>query len=217
MTLSWYFVAIVSLRLFSALLCGAVIGFEREKREKKAGIRTHCLVALGAAIFAIVSKYGFIGSDADTARVAANVVTGVSFLGAGVIFMRNRSVSGLTTAAGIWSVSAVGLAVGCGLYIVGVVGTVGMFLCQHVIYKPLRKIEGHTPRQVQAKIAAGEENLEAFIAVVREIDHEVTIQSLTKNPDGTIDIVVDIRSSEDPVIDIYEFMKLHPYVLQMNI
>ncbi|MCR5521890.1 MAG: MgtC/SapB family protein [Lachnospiraceae bacterium] len=219
---TWEFLGVVSLRLFAALICGAVIGFERKKRAKKAGIRTHCLVALGAAVFAIVSKYGFIdlttpGNDADIARVAANVVTGVSFLGAGVIFLRNKSVSGLTTAAGIWSVSAVGLAIGCGLYTVGAVGTVCMVFCQYVIYKPLRKLEGHTPRLVQARLAPGDSNLEAFMNVVRSIDHEVTLQSLTKHPDGSVDIVLGIRSAEEPVIDIYDFMQKHPYVTQMNI
>lgn len=219
---SWDFVGIVSLRLFAALVCGAVVGFERKKRAKKAGIRTHCLVALGAAIFAVVSKYGFIdlmtpGNDADIARVAANVVTGVSFLGTGVIFLRNKSVSGLTTAAGIWSVSAIGLAIGCGLYTVGAVGTVCMVICQYVIYRPLRKIEGHTPRQVQARLAPGDGLVEEFIGIMRGIDKEVSISSLTNHPDGSVDIVFSLRTADDPVIDIYDFMKNHPYVTQMNI
>lgn len=218
---TWKFIGIVSLRLFASLLCGAVVGFERKRRAKKAGIRTHCLVALGAAIFGIISKYGFLdliseGSSADIARVAANVVTGVSFLGAGVIFLRNRSVSGLTTAAGIWSVSAVGLAFGCGLYTVGIVGTFGMVFCQYVIYRPLRKLEGHTPRQVQARLAPGEGNLDSFIEVIKSIDREVTVNSLTKHPDGSIDIVCGVRSPNDPVVDIVEFMKKHTYVTQMN-
>ena len=218
---TWKFIGIVSLRLFASLLCGAVVGFERKRRAKKAGIRTHCLVALGAAIFGIISKYGFLdliseGSSADIARVAANVVTGVSFLGAGVIFLRNRSVLGLTTAAGIWSVSAVGLAFGCGLYTVGIVGTFGMVFCQYVIYRPLRKLEGHTPRQVQARLAPGEGNLDSFIEVIKSIDREVTVNSLTRHPDGSIDIVCGVRSPNDPVVDIVDFMKKHTYVTQMN-
>jgi len=219
---TWEFVGIVSLRLFAALLCGSIIGLERKKRRKKAGIRTHCLVALGAAIFAIVSKYGFADvispeNDADISRVAANVVTGVSFLGAGVIFFRNKSVSGLTTAAGIWSVAGIGLALGCGLYSVGGVGTLCMLFCQYVIYKPLRKLEGYTPRPVQAKILHGNENLEKFMGILRDIDKNFMVQSLTKHPDGSVDIVFSIRGNEEFVFDIYEFMNKYPFVTQMNI
>ena len=219
---TWEFFGIVALRLFLALVCGAIIGFERKKRSKKAGIRTHCLVCLGAAIFAVVSKYGFIDlltpqNDADIARVAANVVTGVSFLGAGVIFLRNRSVSGLTTAAGIWTVSAVGLAIGCGLYAVGGVGTVCMVFCQYALYRPLRKLEGHTSRQLQVRVAPGDGNLESLIETLRDIDKELTVTSLTKHPDGSADVVFSIRTANEHVVDIYEFMNSHPYVVQMNI
>ncbi|MCR5828936.1 MAG: MgtC/SapB family protein [Lachnospiraceae bacterium] len=219
---TWEFLGIVSLRLVTALICGAVVGLERKKRRKKAGIRTHCLVALGAAIFAIISKYGFSdvispGNDADIARVAANVVSGVSFLGAGVIFLRNKSVSGLTTAAGIWSVAGVGLAVGCGLYSVGAVGTLCMLFCQYVIYKPLRKIEGYTPRPVQARIVKGDENIDNFIGVLKNIDKDFLIQSLTKHPDGSIDIVFSIKGNGEFAFDIYDFMKKYPYITQMNI
>ena len=219
---TWEFFGIVALRLFASLICGAVVGFERKRRSKKAGIRTHCLVCLGAAIFAIVSKFGFIDlltpqNDADIARVAANVVTGVSFLGAGVIFLKNRSVSGLTTAAGIWTVSAVGLAIGCGLYTVGCIGTGCMVFCQYALYRPLRKLEGHTPRQLQVRVAPGEGNLESLIEVLKEIDKELIVTSLTKHSDGSSDIVFSIRTSNEHVVGIYEFMKEHPYVTQMNI
>ena len=112
-------------RLLVACICGAIIGVERYKRSKGAGIRTHMLVALGAALFTIISKYGFedvVGLEniqADAARVASNIVTGVSFLGAGLIFVRGDKVQGLTTAAGIWVTAAVGLTIGCGMYTTG--------------------------------------------------------------------------------------------------
>ena len=112
-------------RLLVACICGAIIGVERYKRSKGAGIRTHMLVALGAALFTIISKYGFEdvvcleNIQADAARVASNIVTGVSFLGAGLIFVRGDKVQGLTTAAGIWVTAAVGLTIGCGMYTTG--------------------------------------------------------------------------------------------------
>ena len=117
------------LRLTVSTLCGAAIGFERGKRLKEAGIRTHTIVALGAALIMLVSKYGFFDvlglTDValDPSRVASQVVSGIGFLGAGMIFVHHQSVNGLTTAAGIWATAGVGMAVGSGMYLVGVSAT----------------------------------------------------------------------------------------------
>jgi putative Mg2+ transporter-C (MgtC) family protein len=105
----------VLVRLGVAAGLGMVIGIERELREQAAGLRTHMLVAIGACLFTIVSAYGF-GGDTDPSRVAAQVVTGIGFLGAGAILREGQSVRGLTTAASLWVVAAVGMAVGLGLY-----------------------------------------------------------------------------------------------------
>lgn len=107
------------LRLLLAAILGAVIGFQREKANKPAGLRTHILICMGSALFTIVSIYGF-GGTADPARIAAGVVTGIGFIGAGVIFrgMRGDKVMGLTTAASIWITAAIGIAAGVGLYII---------------------------------------------------------------------------------------------------
>ena len=109
------------LRLLLAAVLAAIIGFQREKAGKPAGLRTHILIGMGSALFTIVSIYGF-GGTADPARIAAGVVTGIGFIGAGVIFrgMRGDKVMGITTAASIWVTSAIGIAVGTGLYIIGV-------------------------------------------------------------------------------------------------
>ena len=127
-------------RLLIACICGGIIGFERSKRNKEAGIRTHVIVAVGAALFVIISKYGFrdivgaAGVQVDVARVASNVVTGVSFLGAGIINMRGDTIHGLTTAAGIWAAAAIGLSVGSGLYILGVSATILLIVVQMVTH-----------------------------------------------------------------------------------
>lgn len=107
-------------RLFLAVLLAAAVGWEREKRGRPAGFRTYIMVGLGAAMFTLVSMYAFPGSD--PARVAAQVVTGVGFLGAGTIFQRQTDVHGLTTAAGLWAVAAIAMASAAGLYLVAVVG-----------------------------------------------------------------------------------------------
>ena len=111
------------LRLLLATALGAAIGYQRERAGKPAGLRTHVLIALGAALIAIVSIYGF-GGVGDPARVAAGVVVGVGFLGAGVILHRQGGiVAGLTTATTIWVVAGIGLASGAGLYIIAAVAT----------------------------------------------------------------------------------------------
>ena len=122
----------VLLRLALAAVLGAAIGLEREIRERGAGLRTHLLVSLGSALFTIVSAYGFhsfLASGAsvvraDPTRIAAQIVTGIGFLGAGAIIRQGLSVRGLTTAATLWVVAAIGLAAGAGYYSAAVVTTV---------------------------------------------------------------------------------------------
>ncbi len=110
-------------RLALAAALGMVIGLERTYRAKTAGIRTHFLVALGSALFMIVSRYGFEGTG-DPSRVAAQIVSGIGFLGAGTIIMQKHVVHGLTTAAGMWVAAGIGMASAAGLYSVAVISTV---------------------------------------------------------------------------------------------
>lgn len=119
----------IILRLFLALICGAVVGLERELHDKAAGLRTHILVCLGACLFGILgqsltSSY----TEADILRIAQGLLIGVGFLGAGVIFKEGDTIRGLTTAAGMWVIGAVGLAIGTGNYYLGVVGTLFVFI-----------------------------------------------------------------------------------------
>lgn len=113
----------ITLRLAVAMLLGGVIGFEREYRAKDAGFRTHFLVALGSALFCIVSQFGFGFELKDSSRVAAQVVSGIGFLGAGTIIFQKNVVRGLTTAAGLWVTAAIGLACGTGMYLPAIVTT----------------------------------------------------------------------------------------------
>lgn len=113
----------LALRLTVGLVLGAIIGFERELHRQPAGFRTHSLVALGAALFTIISGYGFSGDNADPTRIAAQIVSGIGFLGAGTILQFRGHIRGLTTAASLWSVAAVGAAVGTGLYVLALLGT----------------------------------------------------------------------------------------------
>ena len=123
-------------RIFVAACLGLLIGSERKNRNKSAGIRTHVIVALGAALIMVVSKYGFMDVEkADAARVAAQVVSGIGFLGAGVIFVRNNLVNGLTTAAGIWATAGVGLALGSGMYVLEISSALLVLFIQFVMHR----------------------------------------------------------------------------------
>ena len=123
--MEWNFI----LRLCVAGLCGTVIGLDREYRVKDAGFRTHFLVALGSALMMIVSQYGFAGVlgepgvGLDPSRIAAQVVSGIGFIGAGTIIFQKQIVRGLTTAAGIWATAGIGLAVGAGMYTISIAAT----------------------------------------------------------------------------------------------
>jgi putative Mg2+ transporter-C (MgtC) family protein len=132
------------LRLGVAGCLGSVIGLERERLHWTAGLRTHMLVSVGAALFMLVSSFGFqdslgqIHTTLDPSRVAAQVVSGIGFLGAGAILMRSDKIRGLTTAASLWTVAAVGLSVGGGLYVAAVGATI-IILCILAGIKPLER------------------------------------------------------------------------------
>lgn len=112
------------LRLTVGLALGAAIGWERELQRMPAGFRTHALVGLGSATFTVVSAFAFPGPGTDPTRIAAQIVTGVGFLGGGAILHYHGSVRGLTTAASLWAVAAIGMAAGAGLYVVALGGTI---------------------------------------------------------------------------------------------
>ena len=132
-----------------AAICGALIGIERKNRSKEAGLRTHLIVALGSALMMVVSKYGFfdllryaaeldVEVKLDPSRLASNIITGIGFLGAGTIFVRKQVINGLTTAAGLWATAGIGMAIGAGMYIIGISMTLFLFLAQIFLHKNLK-------------------------------------------------------------------------------
>ena len=132
------------LRIIASGICGAIVGYERSKRLKEAGLRTHCVVAMASALIMVISKYGFIDvltsnlkfiTTVDGARLGAQVISGIGFLGAGVIFKNGNVVRGITTAAGIWATAAIGLTFGCGMYILGISTTIIIMLMQFFMHK----------------------------------------------------------------------------------
>ncbi len=141
------------LRIFVAAVLGGLIGLEREYRAKEAGFRTHFLVALGSALFMIISAYGFEGAlvsaehRLDVSRIAAQVVTGIGFIGAGTIIFQKNAVRGLTTAAGVWVVAAIGLACGAGMYALATASSVLVLIGLEAFNYFLHKFDKHSSKR----------------------------------------------------------------------
>lgn len=164
----------VAIRLTAAAILGAAIGLERERLERAAGLRTHALVSVSAALMIIVSAFGFndaLGPGRDTvldpSRVAAQVVSGIGFLGAGVIIFRKNAVRGLTTAASIWAVAGIGLAAGGGLIAPAFVAT-GIILIIQAGLRPIERhfFQHHRVHQLELRVARAEGRLAAIEACV---------------------------------------------------
>ena len=181
------------IRLLVASLVGAVIGFERKYRAKGAGIGTHVLVAIGAALFMIVSQHGFDGAPRfDAARVAAGVVSGIGFLGGGIILKQQNRVSGLTTAAGLWVTAAMGLAVGSGMYILGAASVLIVLLWADITHLLTRKVG---KRQVTVSLSSNDKT--ALKDALQSLGKGVETFSLSKH-DAIYKVlaVLNVRNKE---------------------
>jgi putative Mg2+ transporter-C (MgtC) family protein len=150
----------LTLRLVVALVLGAVIGWERELQRMPAGFRTHALVSLGAAIFTVISAYAFTGPLSDPTRIAAQVVSGIGFLGGGAILHYGGTVRGLTTAASLWAVAGVGMAAGAGLLVVATVSAVLVIVALEVFQRLERVAKRRFNIAVDHEIAPDDESEE---------------------------------------------------------
>ncbi|EFP61159.1 Mg2+ transporter-C family protein [Erysipelotrichaceae bacterium 3_1_53] len=184
-------------RILLAGICGGIIGYERKSRNKEAGIRTHLIVASGAALIMIVSKYGFSdilgdkGIALDPSRIAAQIVTGVGFLGAGMIFMRKNTISGLTTAAGIWATSAIGMAIGSGLYLLGIVTAVLIVLVQIILHQNHRWLKESYKEELSFVIDRNKDALKDLQERLKGLQIEILNVTLTQEQDSyQVDLVV---------------------------
>ena len=175
------------LRLLVAGILGAIIGLDREYRAKEAGYRTHFLVSLGSALIMIVSQYGFqeiIKENSvtlDPSRVAAQVVSGIGFIGAGTIILQKQIVRGLTTAAGIWATAGIGLAVGAGMYAIGIATTVLTLI-----------------------------GLELLSYIFKSVGMKSSVIAFSTNNKDTLKQIADRFNSKDYMIVSYEMQTLHP-------
>ncbi|MBQ4389835.1 MAG: MgtC/SapB family protein [Bacteroidales bacterium] len=199
-----------TVRILVAALVGGVIGYERELRGKVAGIRTHLLVALGACLFMIISQYGFTGADKfDAARVAASVVGGLGFLGGGII-MKNRHVSGLTTAAGIWVTGAIGMTAGAAMYELTVLGSLLLLLCAEAAHHLDVKLG---ERQVNVVLSAKERK--DMENAIRALGKQVAHFSWSKESGGyKADLGLLVKKKAYPEGLLKQIGELHGIELQ---
>ena len=149
---------ILIIRMLISCILGIAIGFERNNRAKEAGVRTHCIVACASAMMMIISKYGFedllefeTAADVrlDPSRMAQGIVTGVGFIGAGIIYVQRSNIRGLTTAAGLWATSGIGMAIGSGMYVIGISGTMIILAAQLLLHKNSRFMGSHKCKLVK--------------------------------------------------------------------
>lgn len=192
------------LRIFISCILGLAIGYERKNRNKGAGIRTHAIVALGASLIMIVSKYGFTDiPDYDAARVAAQVVSGIGFLGAGIIFVRNNSISGLTTAAGIWATAGVGLAVGSGLYLIGIASTVLVVLAQVVMHRVKFLAREPYSGLIKVTLKKSDSSIGDFQKILKREKIEAAAMKITKTEDT---VKIELDAVFPPTYDKHTFI-----------
>lgn len=201
------------LRIFVACVCGAAIGYERTKRLKEAGIRTHLIVCCASALLMIVSKYGFadlmtasgdtiLGTHGtDPARIAAQVVSGVGFIGAGVIFHNDNNVKGLTTAAGLWATAGIGLTVGSGMYLLGVTATVVITVLQLILHKHAKVVDSVTTVQLGVTIKNSKEMRDAVMGHIRNLKAEVIESKIKIEDNGNAVYKMTLRMTHEITVD----------------
>ena len=207
------------LRVVVAGLCGAIIGLERTKRLKEAGLRTHCVVAVAAALIMIVSKYGFADlaiyengilsgnvffagtKGADPSRMASQVVSGVGFLGAGVIFKNGSVVKGITTAAGIWAIAAIGMAIGSGMYIIGIFTTLFLMVVQVFLHRFKVGNDAFSTSEVTVKMVDSERSRELIKGKLLAEATLVTGSEIVRDSDGTRMIQLTLKVPNSFTLD----------------
>ena len=191
--------AVFLIRILLAMICGACIGTERSKRLKDVGVRTHIIVCCAAALIMIVSKYAFqdLPNDAaaaaaglrgaDPARIAAQAISGISFLGAGIIFKNGSSIRGLTTAAGIWATAAIGLALGAGLLFMGGSMTVLLLIIQTLTHRFTVGVDSYVTTHMRLTSSGERGFREKLDAKLKAWNATVTSFSEAHDADGLID------------------------------
>ena len=216
------------LRILIAGVCGAAIGFERTRRFKEAGIRTHVIVCAAAALIMIVSKYGFADlferdtvfygtRGADPARIAAQVVSGISFLCAGVIFKNGSTIKGLTTAAGLWATAGIGLAVGAGFYWLGIFFTVMIALLQIAMHRFAVGADAIVTSSLRLRVINGDVFYETLRAKLKDWHADAVNTRVSRSEDGVTLFELTLRMPKElSAEELLRFSAAHDEVLEIS-
>ena len=208
-------------RILLAGICGALIGFERKNRSKEAGIRTHFVVACGAALMMVVSKYAFfdliqggmygdVEVRLDPSRVASTIASGIGFLGAGMIFVHKNTITGLTTAAGIWATSGVGMAIGAGMYVLGVGGAVIILVAQYLLHLDFHRYKKSAIKILSVKEVKETDYQNYLMGKFKEysitvLDVSIENQSEDKGRNYIFKLEIPNEVSEDDIINLVKY------------
>jgi putative Mg2+ transporter-C (MgtC) family protein len=184
----------IAFRVLLAVGCGALIGLERQWRSRTAGVRTNALVSLGAALFVVMGAFSFHGPGADPTRVAAQVVSGIGFLGAGVIMKQGASISGLNTAATLWASAAIGALAGGGLYVVAAGGTLIIMLA-NTLLRPLGRLLDRRTGSAGLEAAEADYTFEVRCRVEAEAEVRALVFDAVQRPGFT---VRSIAATDEP-------------------
>ena len=207
------------IRILVSCFCGACIGYERTKRLKEAGIRTHIIVCCAASLTMIISKYGFVDMSSateffpgthstDPARLAAQIISGVSFLGAGIIFRNGSSVRGLTTAAGIWATAAIGLAIGAGMYVIGLLGTLIIAAIQIIMHRFTIGTDSMMVGTISCRTEQPERFRKALDEYVAKNKMQILATKVKFNEDGSETYQFTLRMHVDTTVnDLLQFLE----------
>ncbi|MBR2281585.1 MAG: MgtC/SapB family protein [Spirochaetales bacterium] len=211
----------LGMRVVLSAICGAIIGLERERRYKNAGLRTHIIVAIAGAILMIVSKYGFIDVasipdirlTSDSGRIAAGVIQSIGFLGAGVIYIRKESVMGLTTAAGLWATVGIGLAFGAGMYVLGISTTAIIMLVHLLLRIHHQKMPTQTVGVITCNLTKHDMTIDSLVYHFKEVGATLRDFSYTRSEDVGVVIKANVVFSDKrSIIEHVEIMKNFDFI-----
>ena len=211
----------IGLRIILAAIAGAVIGLERERRYKNAGLRTHVIVAISATILMIVSKYGFVDIasipdvrlTSDGGRIAAGVIQSIGFLGAGVIFVRKESIIGLTTAAGLWATVGIGMCFGSGMYILGISATLILVLVNILLRIHHQRLAFQTIITVTSHVSRHGMTLSQFDNELEKAGAKLRDFSFSRNENDEIFVKANVvLSDKKTVMEHVDILASLPFV-----
>lgn len=209
------------MRILLAGICGILVGMERKNRAKEAGVRTHFIVACGAAIIMVISKYGFfdmvesglfpnVDVRLDPSRVASTIASGIGFLGAGMIFVHKNTVTGLTTAAGIWATSGIGMAIGAGMYFLGIAATLIILFAQLVLHLNMEKFKRTRLKRLSVKAVSDPEYqkyLRDALSKIKVNIHDTSIELTDDEGKRNYVFILEVphHTNEEEILNLVQY------------